>query len=84
MLRTSMILYEEMLRLKLARDARNLAKDLIHLADGLQSGGIRHLFNTLGEVQGRGSAIDNLCGELGAYQKILGLLEKEKDNDRKD
>ena len=75
MLKSTVILYEEILRRRLAKEARSLAQNLIYFANGLELYGVGYRFNTLGEVGGRGAAIDNLCGEVGAYQNVLRCLE---------
>lgn len=48
-------------RMSLVSELRSLAEKLAHAADTVEAG---HTFNSLGEVQHRGSEVDRLCGEL--------------------
>ena len=56
------------------QEATSLGKKLTDLAATLTLHGAQAPFNSLGEVQGRGSEIDRLCGEL---RLAIYLLERE-------
>lgn len=58
---------------KLIETARWLAADLNRLAEELEKE--EPLYNSLGVVQGRGSEVDRLCGELKQQMEIDKMLK---------
>ncbi len=61
----------------LADNARTLAERLQRVAADLEQRGTNASFNSLGEVQGHGSGIDRLCGELRLALDLLAELGPE-------
>lgn len=62
---------------QLINEAKHAARDLRYLSEKLAANPDAE-FNTLGILQGRGPALDRLCGELGRLREIRDLLMVEE------
>lgn len=59
---------------RLIQAAQWLAADLNKLAAEMAN--TNPSFNSLGVVQGRGSEVDRMCGEIKAHMDLIKLLDK--------
>ena len=66
------------IRSKLFSAANWLAEDLVKLTKQLMSG---EGYNSLGVVQGRGSEVDRLCGELRQLDDTIARLKVYLENE---
>lgn len=59
---------------QIVEKAEWMIRDLSRLVEGLNEKGAEYNFNSLGEIQGKGSELDRLLGELSAVRKVYEEL----------
>lgn len=60
--------------------AHLIKKDMEALITDIEKNGENAMINSLGVIQGRGSEIDNKCGQLYSFKKTKSML-KEVQNE---